>query len=172
MVTHEDSHSWARGHVEPWWGQSHRGLDYINEPFNDDVSLAEWRRLGYTQTKFTGDLYDMRFAEPQWMARFRQRFPMKNFCWSVYRMGPGTVLPEHGDTYRRFREINHLQPDQSIMRVIVFLEDWQRGHYLEMDGHPITQWRAGDWVCWQNDFLHSAANMGKTDRYTLQLTGT
>jgi hypothetical protein len=54
----------------------------------------------------------------------------------------------------------------------VYLEDWASGHYGEMAGQPITGWRAGDWVSWHDDFPHLAANMGRTDRYTLQLTGT
>jgi hypothetical protein len=53
----------------------------------------------------------------------------------------------------------------------VFLEDWQNGHYLELNGHPIVQWRAGDWVQWRDDLPHIAANVGKTPRYTLQITG-
>jgi hypothetical protein len=59
----------------------------------------------------------------------------------------------------------------AVVRIIVFLEDWASGHYLEMNKTPILNWKAGDWVCWRSDFLHLAANIGKTDRYTLQLTG-
>jgi hypothetical protein len=52
------------------------------------------------------------------------------------------------------------------------MEDWASGHYLEMNGQPFTGWRAGDWVSWRDDFLYLAANIGQTDKYTLQLTGT
>jgi hypothetical protein len=31
-------------------------LPYTNEPFNDPASLAQWQELGYTQTRFTGDM--------------------------------------------------------------------------------------------------------------------
>lgn len=172
MVTPEQNNTWAQGHVDPWWGLQHRDLTYINEPFNDKQSLDQWRKLGYTQRRFTGDMYDMRNKAPAWVDQFRSIFPFDRFSWSFYRMTPGCVLPAHRDTYDRFRLIHGLETTNSVVRTIVFLEDWASGHYMEMNGHPFTQWRAGDWVSWHDDFLHLAANMGHTDRYTLQLTGT
>jgi len=165
------NNSWCRGRIEPWWGQLHHGLPYANEPFNDPQAEAQWRPLGFTQTRFTGDMYDMRNPELFWITPFRKCFDFTHFSWSVYRMAPGTVLPEHQDTYQRFREIHRLSLTQSVVRAIVFLEDWQRGHYLELNGHPIVQWQAGDWVQWRDDLPHIAANVGKTPRYTLQITG-
>ena len=172
MVTPAQNNTWAQGHVDSWWGLRHRDLTYINEPFNDYSSLSEWRRLGYSQTRFTGDMYDMRNSEPVWVDPIRSVFPFERFSWSFYRMPPGSVLPAHRDTYDRFKLIHGLETTHSVVRTIVFLEDWASGHYLEMNGTPVTEWRAGDWVSWHDDFLHLAANMGRTDRYTLQLTGT
>lgn len=171
MVTPVTNNTWARGHVEPWWGLRHRELAYFNEGFNDPVSLSEWRGLGYTQKKFTGDMYDMRMPEPEWMRGFNVIFPFRHLSWSVYRMTPGCVLPMHSDTYNKFREIYAVPATATVVRTIVYLEDWDSGHYGEMAGQPITGWRAGDWVSWHDDFPHLAANMGRTDRYTLQLTG-
>lgn len=170
MVLNE-KHNWDMGFIKhPWW-QGHRDLSYITEEFNDDVSLDEWRNLGYTQTRFTGDMYDMRNLEPTWIDTFREIFPWKHFCWSVYRMPPGTVLPNHADTYQRFREIYQIDDPNTIFRAVVFLEDWESGHYFEIDNSPVTEWCAGEYVMWQNDVFHLAANMGKTNRYTLQITG-
>ena len=172
MATPAQNNTWAQGHVDPWWGVRHRDLAYLNEPFNDISSLSEWRRLGFSQSRFTGDMYDMRSSEPVWVDAFRNVFPFERFSWSFYRMPPGSVLPAHRDTYDRFKLIHGLETTHSVVRTIVFLEDWASGHYLEMNGTPVTGWRAGDWVSWHDDFLHLAANMGRTDRYTLQLTGT
>ena len=36
---------------------------------------------------------------------------------------------------------------------------------------PYVEWAAGETVIWQNNTQHLAANMGMTDRYTLQITG-
>jgi len=172
MATPVPNNAWAQGHIDPWWDLRHQDLRYIHEQFNDSDSLSDWRKLGYTQTRFTGDMYDMRNSEPDWVQPFRQIFPFENLGWSFYRMPPGSVLPAHRDTYDRFKLIHGLDTTHSVVRTIVFLEDWASGHYLEMDGQPFTGWRAGDWVSWRDDFLHLAANMGRTDRYTLQLTGT
>jgi len=167
----QENNTWAQGHIDHWWGSLHRDLPYVNEPFNDEESLAEWQALGYTQTRFTGDMYDMRQTEVPWLTRFNKYFQIQHLSWSVYRMRPGCTLPEHADTYSRFRQLHNLSDSAVIVRSIVFLEDWQSGHYLELNKKPFTQWRAGDWVTWSGDFLHLAANVGKTDRYTLQLTG-
>jgi hypothetical protein len=155
----------------PWWTNQHRFLPYINEPFNDSASLAKWKELGYTQTRFTGDMYDMRNSEPTWIDPFRQYFPWQHFSWSVYRMGPGTTLPNHSDTYDKFREIYNVHDTNKIFRAIVFLENWQSGHYFEINEDPVVEWAAGETVIWQYDTRHLAANIGSTDRYTLQITG-
>jgi hypothetical protein len=167
-----DTFKWSNGWItNTWWGTAHRDLPYTNEPFNDPASLTQWQELGYTQTKFTGDMYDMRNPEPDWIAPFRRHFPWKHFSWSVYCMSPGTTLPNHADTYARFREIYNIQDPATIFRAIVFLENWQSGHYFEIDGESETEWPAGEYVVWRNDVEHLAANVGTTDRYTLQITG-
>jgi hypothetical protein len=60
METHVlNNTNWWSGNTAPVWQTAFEDLPFSNEPFNDPVSLAEWRELGYTQTKFTGDMYDM-----------------------------------------------------------------------------------------------------------------
>lgn len=171
MVTLAGNKRWCRTHIAPWWANQHHSLPYVNEPFNDPVALQEWQDLGYTQTKFTGDMYDMRNPEPNWVSPFRSWFPWQHFGWSVYRMTPGCVLPNHSDTYAKFRELFSITDPETIYRAVIFLEDWQSGHYLEIDETSITHWAAGDAVIWQGSTPHLAANIGKTNRYTLQITG-
>ena len=86
-------------------------------------------------------------------------------------MGPGTTLPNHRDTYSRFREIYNIENPKTIFRAVVFLENWQSGHYFEINEDPYVEWVAGETVIWRYDTQHLAANMGMTDRYTLQITG-
>ena len=165
----QEHSNWYKGHTDPSWKDQYKDLMYINEPFNDPVSLKEWRDLGYTQTKFTGDMYDMRQKEPVWMDAIRKVLPWKHFSWSIYRMNPGNCLPEHGDTYARFRQLYNHNGD--IHRAIFYMEDWQSGHISEIEKQPLINWHAGDYIIWKNDTLHLAANVGKTPRYTLQITG-
>lgn len=167
----ENNNRWQHFRLSNVWWDGHENLSYINEQFNDPKSLEWWRSLGYTQTKFTGDMYDMRFEEPSWMKKFREYIPWKHFSWSIYRMTPGCALPRHSDLYVRFRNLHGITDSSKIRRAVVFLDDWQSGHYFDVDDTPISQWKAGDGVIWENDVPHSAANVGVTNRYTLQITG-
>lgn len=101
----------------------------------------------------------------------------KEFSWlekksyALHRMQPGMLLPLHKDRYRYYSESCNLKNTKSVVRVIVFLSDWASGHYLEIDHKPIINWQPGDWVAWRDDTAHLAANLGHTNRYTLQITG-
>ena len=53
----------------------------------------------------------------------------------------------------------------------MFLENWKSGHYFEVDGFPVFNWKAGDYCMWTHSVPHFAANIGIEDRYTLQITG-
>ena len=167
----ESNNTWSRFRLPEVWWTNHEAIPYFNEPFNDPDSLNWWRSLGYTQTKFTGDMYDMRFEEPKWIDRFREFFPWNHFSWSIYKMTPGCTLPRHSDLYVRFRKLYNIEDPGKIRRAVVFLDDWKSGHYFDVDDTPVLQWRAGEGVVWENDTPHSAANVGVTNRYTLQITG-
>ena len=162
---------WGRDHVKPWWQFQHRGLDYQNQPFNDPVTQSRWQQLGFANQKFTGDMYDMPRDEPDFVIPFRKIYDLKHFSWSVYRMGPGTMLPEHQDIYRRFCELYDVDDINKIRRIVVMLEPWASGHYLEIDAHACTHWQAGDAFFWHGACPHIAANLGTQNRYTLQITG-
>lgn len=166
-----NKNEWGRRRLVNVWGNSFLNLDYQNEPFNDSLALAHWHKLGFDQTKFTGDLYDMRRPEPDWIPKIKKEFKWSNFSWALYRMTPGCTLPVHSDSYTKFREIYNVKDTRTIYRAIIFLENWKSGHYFELNGVPILQWCAGDCVWWQWDTPHIAANIGSSDRYTLQITG-
>ena len=143
-------------------------------PFNDPEQIAQWVTQGFGP-KFTGEMCDMRSPQPSWNHRILDHFQHKGWQdigTSYYRMTPGTVLPQHHDRYvlyaRRFQLEQRLE---KIRRAVIMLEDWQPGHYLDCNGTAFVHWQAGDVVEWTFDTPHSAANIGMTDRYTLQVTG-
>ena len=164
----------SRYNIYRFWDDEFKSLEYIQEPFNDPASVAEWIARGY-QAKITGDLCDMRHSLPSWNHRFVEFYQQRG--WqdvgvAYYRMHTGTVMPEHQDLYKRYIEVFDLYGQEStVRRAIVFLEDWKSGHYLELDGAPVVRWSAGDAVEWQYDTPHMAANIGLEPRYTLQITG-
>jgi len=160
--------------IDKFWDDEFKQLDYINEPFNDNAETRSWLELGFPG-KFTGDMCDMRSPQPSWNNRFIEFYQAKGWkdvCTSYYRMMPGTILPTHGDLYLKYIEIFGLEgQEQNIRRAVVFLEDWQPGHYAEYLNAPYTEWQAGAVVEWTYNEIHSAVNVGFTPRYTLQITG-
>jgi hypothetical protein len=158
----------------PFWDDQYKTLDYITESFNDSAQLEVWKSQGYAD-KFVGDMCDMRSVQPTWNQRFIDIFKEQGWMdigTSYYRMSTGTVLPTHGDLYKKYIELFNLQgQEKSIRRAIVFLEDWASGHYFEAMGIPYTGWSAGQVVEWTYDTSHMAANIGLTPRYTVQITG-
>jgi hypothetical protein len=87
-------------------------------------------------------------------------------------MRTGTVLPTHGDLYKKYVQLFNLQGrEHTIRRAIIFLEDWQPGHYAELTDQAFVSWRAGAVLEWTYDTPHMAANLGFAPRYTLQITG-
>jgi hypothetical protein len=79
-------------------------------------------------------------------------------------------MPIHSDKYLRYAQLFNTNPEK-VCRVLVMLEDWKSGHYLEIDGRGFVNWTAGDWFMWAADVPHAASNIGIEDRYTLQITG-
>ena len=59
MVTH----AFRTYRLEKFWDDKFKSLPYINEPFNDPDSVAQWIAQGF-QSKITGDLADMRGPQP------------------------------------------------------------------------------------------------------------
>jgi hypothetical protein len=160
--------------LSKFWDDEYQNLCYINEHFNDTAELQRWQNLGYAN-QFTGDMCDMRSPQPSWNQRFVDIFAgqgWKDIGTSYYRMNTGTVLPTHSDLYLKYIQLFDLKgQENSIHRAVVFLEDWQPGHYAEYNGQPFVNWRAGTAIEWTYDTPHMAANLGLTPRYTLQITG-
>ncbi|CAB4163587.1 hypothetical protein UFOVP1146_118 [uncultured Caudovirales phage] len=160
--------------LSKFWDDEFKSLKYINEEFNDVEKLLLWKEQGYS-SKVTGDMCDMRDQQPSWNWKFIKHYAAlgwKDIGTSYYCMTTGTVLPTHGDLYLRYISLFNLQgKEHTIRRAVVFLEDWQPGHYSEQLDKPYVNWQAGDTVEWAYDTSHMAANLGRTPRYTLQITG-
>lgn len=160
--------------LEVFWDDEFKRLDYIQEPFNDQVDVQRWLAQGY-QSKICGDLCDMRHRLPSWNHRFIEHY--ENLGWrdigcSYYRMTSGTVMPVHEDRYVKYISLFDLAGrEHDIRRALILLEDWRPGHYLEVMGEPFVKWSAGTVAEWTYDTPHMAANVGLEPRYTLQITG-
>jgi len=153
------------------WSNEHLSLNYENECFNAKLTQQRWQDQGHVYRYYTGDMYDSRKPQPSFVDILCEQLGWQHCLSSFYCMPPGRILPEHRDTYKKYRELFNVDNPYSIWRTVVFLEDWQSGHYLEVADCPITGWQAGDAILWQYNTPHLAANLGRENRYTLQLTG-
>lgn len=166
------------GKVEKIWdltGIDHE-LDWKRKPFNDPIQVEEWIDMGFPGENFNGNLVDSSEPGnlPSWVWKVAyDNFPMyDNVGISLFMMTPGDMIPEHKDTYQRYIEVFEVENTNKIWRTLVMLEDWKSGHYLEIDRVPLVDWNAGDTFSWPFDSPHMAANLGRENRYTLQITGT
>ena len=161
-------------HIPAFWDDEFKRLDYANESFNDSVSVNLWTSQGYAN-QFTGDMCDMRSGQPSWNQTFvdiYQEMGWKDIGTSSYKMTTGTTLPLQSDLYVRYIDLFGLAgQEHRIHRAVIFLEDWQPGHYAEYLDQAHVNWKAGSIIEWAYDTPHMAANMGLTPRYTLQITG-
>jgi hypothetical protein len=161
-------------HVERFWDDEFKNIDYIHEPFNDPATVETWVAAGYPD-KFCGGLADMRHELPTWAGKFIEIY--ENLGWhdvgiAFYCMPTGTVMPVHRDLYKKYIEVFKLQgQEHNIRRALLLLEDWKPGHYLEVNDKPYVNWMAGKTVEWYYNTAHMAANIGLEPRYSLQITG-
>jgi hypothetical protein len=163
------------GHITPWWDDSFKDLDYQYIPIMNIHDQERWATEGYTSVRLNGATYNMRRLEenmPEYTKPFLTMFDWENIGLSYYRQNTLDMFPLHQDFYTTYKKIWNISDNNKIWRCIVFLEDWKSGHYFEIDGVAHLNWRKGDYVVWQYDTPHAAANIGTEPRYTMQITGT
>lgn len=160
-----------RGHITPVWDLLHRSLELVER---HDYDSAEWVGDPNAYRGLVG--VDHRsLSEKEAEVFLKKDNPLLDLLIdpkvALHRLRPSWIIPEHKDLYRRYREHHDNIDIKNITRIILFLEDWQSGHILQIGNDLVQPWRAGDFVSWVGDTPHIAANLGSTDRYTLQITG-
>jgi len=160
--------------IDPFWDDEYKFLNYKKEQFNDPATLIEWEDQGF-RGPFGGYMCDMRSPQPSWnneFIKFFEYLEWKDIGTSYYRMDPGSMLPNHIDTFQKYIKLFNLEgKEDTIRRAVIFLEPWQSGHYAECCNVAYVDWMAGFCLNWTYDAPHMASNMGTTSRYTLQITG-
>jgi hypothetical protein len=164
------------GQITPCWDMDEvRGLDYFYEPFNDPQSVELWKKI-YNSEFSIGMQADFRSRQPLCQEQIftdiqSQELDISNQGFSWYRMLPGDIIPEHGDTYASYCRYHNVPKHQAV-RILVLLEDWRPGYLLEVAGKSYSHYPAGTWVLWHADTPHMAGNLSHVPRYTLQITAT
>lgn len=162
--------AYKTGYVTPIWTNEYKSYKYKKQPVSD-TEIQNWRHMGYTHDSFTGEMYDSKNPMPDWCDEVAGRIGLKNCGFVLYRMNTGDIMPTHVDHFSRYCEIFEVTRED-VWRCVVFLEDWQSGHYFDIGGNAFVNYKAGEWVMWSCNEPHFAANIGVSPRYTLQVTGT
>ena len=161
------------GHINPTWTKA--DLEAVNFLFDqaDDEFTRTHADAGHNPESFglfahtTGD-YGL---IPRWANDVKKQFALRKTVPVIQKFTPGKYLPIHRDYYENYIKLNGIKKTDKIYRIIIFLEDWQPGHILDINGTIYNSWRAGDYVGFYYDTPHAAYNLGITDRYTLVITG-
>jgi hypothetical protein len=161
---------WRRGHVGRFWDlDGVKKLNYVRQPLMQE-EIDDWVSKGYDYVKsFSGSMYDNRNPMPDWIENLKGSFDYKNMTFTFYKMSPLEIMPPHVDHFNTYMKL-HSAEYENVVRILVMLEDWKPGHYLEIDGVGIVNWIAGDYFIWDSDVPHAASNIGTEDRYSLQIT--
>jgi hypothetical protein len=158
------------GKVDVVWENEFKDYDYTKQPLKEE-EMENWRSLGYYHESFSGGMYDSRNPMPEWTNTVAEQVGLTNAGYVFYKLTTLDIMPNHVDHFETYCKV--FQVDRNdVYRALVFLEDWAPGQYLEVDHNALTSWKAGDFVLWQADVDHASANIGTTDRYALQITGT
>lgn len=162
------------GHITPWWDDSFKELDYQYLPIKNTSDKDRWIEEGYVNVRLNGQTYNMqRLKEnmPDYAKPFLTMFDWDHVGLNFYRQNTLDMFPLHTDQFISYRKMWNIQDPGQIWRCIVFLENWKSGHYFEIDGNPLVNWHKGDYVVWNFDVSHFAANIGTEPRFTMQITG-
>ena len=73
--------------------------------------------------------------------------------------------------YESLDNSSHLQLYDNVVRFNIFLQSRQHGHFLDVDGKNIADWKAGQYVILNSNLWHCSSNAGIEPKYTCQVTG-
>lgn len=164
--------------IKPFWGSEFKEYDYQQgsyyQPLNSmfvQKELDKWSDKGYSTDNITGYRCIVNDTT-KWNSKIISEIGGANHNFCFFKMLTGNVIPMHKDVYTFYKKMYKLENSLSVWRTIVFLDEWKPGHLFAIENETLTQWVAGEYVSWNNDTYHMAANLGNDPRYTLQITYT
>lgn len=110
-----------------------------------------------------------------WYEPLTQMFPnlqRDKLGISLFVQPPGHTIWSHVDTYSSFIRRTKGPADYSVLRrYMVFVRDWDWGHFFHYGNHCFNQWQAGD--CWdlKPGIYHGSANAGVNPKITIHWSG-
>lgn len=161
------------GHIEPKWDiDEFKKLNYKFDTHKDDDLLNLFASHGHSKMYMTlWNYFQPNPFPPVVWDYIVPQFDLDHISVAINMFTPGQYLPLHYDLYGKYREYHGLD-NEDITRCVIMLEDSVPGQISQACGRTIGEWRAGDWISWDNDDVHAIYNMSTENRYAIQLTGT
>ena len=184
---------WIFDAREPWRiivVEGHVDLSFITDDMLSSIEFNEvndvphgnglWTELGIEEPKYVPgttnvqQVYDT--ACPKWADKVKGLFPwVEHGSVTLNKLEPGQFIAPHADTLYRLKQYIKERDldiqDSKIVRVNIFLQDKQIGHFLDVGNVGIGEYRKGDYVLLYPGIIHTVGNLGYTNRYTMQITG-
>jgi len=139
-----------------------------------EQSLARAKSWGYhpTNTMNWKTTNQQPCLHMSWESRVSAKLPLQDGCIVTPTLiTAGNIMPWHADTFSYFRKHCSQDQYQYVIRALIFLKDWETGHYLQCGDSVIHHWQAGEVLIWHPERYHVAANVGYTNRWTCNVTG-
>ena len=94
---------------------------------------------------------------------------------SIIKQPPGNTIPWHYDThinfYKKLKQKKLKIKKKEIIRYMIFLEDWDWGHFFCVGSSLMNKWKKGDIITWDPIIHHSGSNGGMKPKVTMNITG-
>lgn len=155
------------GSIDDFWSQDLESFKFtVISPINRQ-QREDWDHPNYEQTNrhlpqaFDSDL-------PSYWKRFLTDLNIAEGTVSWTNIEPGNVIPKHVDRFYKIRTKFGVDIDQCL-RYLIFLQDWQLGHFVEFDNKIITRWKKGDVWVFDSTEYHCAANATQSNFITCQV---
>tara|TARA_Y100000590_G_scaffold450698_1_gene590786 strand:+ start:214 stop:891 length:678 start_codon:yes stop_codon:yes gene_type:complete len=136
-------------------------MDNIQAGYNESNTL-------FKQVVFMNDK-----KMPIWCKKLIKLSKLENAYLAVNMNPPGTINPWHYDTYAGLlkRNKDNKFKLKDAIRILIFIQPWHWGHFLQVGNQIITHWDIGDVYTWDYQRYHLASNSGIKPRYTIAITG-
>jgi hypothetical protein len=146
----------------------------FRKTWTDNLSeeTQKYKNFGYTKHntkiwKSTNKSDNLKF---DWQQHLLSQLPLDNPIVTLTRQDPGQILPWHYDRHYMLKRMCS-DDSRTIVRILVFMQDWKIGHILQIQDDVLTHWKKGQAVIWHPDTYHVAANIGIEKKWTCNITG-
>ena len=95
---------------------------------------------------------------PKWCKKMIAISKLRDAYLTVHMNPPGSTNPWHYDTYEGIlkKNLNPRNTFKTIKRILIFIEPWHWGHFLQVGNNIISNWKQGDVYSWDADRYHLA----------------